>query len=351
MAAKLEEFLLENELKMQLKSNNLLPCYLLFGEEQYLIRNYVKNIISMAVTGYEEFNVDQFDGAVKVQNVYDSVTAFPMMSERKCVTLCDFPVDKAPNAEFEKLLVTVRDVPSTSVLVLWFETIEISPKKPGEKFSKLFKAIREAGGAICNINRKSQMEIIKILQTGAVKRKCHIDASVARYMTEVCSTDLNTLVNELEKLCAYVSAGGTITQRTVDEVCSRSTEASVYNVSKVLLRGNLSEAYKLLDDLLYMNTEPAYILNILSSAYVDMYRSFAANSAGKKAETIAKDFGYYNNAFRLSDAERNLRKFDEAKLTKALSLISDCDRSVKANKGDGRVLIEKLMAELVILAG
>ena len=94
-----------------------------------------------------------------------------MLASRRVVTLCDFPFDKAPVTETERLLTMINDMPSTTVFVMWYETVEINEKKPGEKFNKLFKAVNSAGGAVCYLGRRSDTEIFKILQSGAARRK------------------------------------------------------------------------------------------------------------------------------------------------------------------------------------
>lgn len=342
-------FLPEAELRTQIKSKQFAPCYVLFGEENYLIKRHLNSILS-AVDSFPEFNITQFDSAVKAQSVYDAVSSLPMMSDCKVVTLCDFPFDKVSAAEAEKIYSAIKDIPSSTVLVIWFETVEISAKKPGEKFSKLFKSVREVGGEVCYLGRKSTAEIIKLLQSGATRRHCHMDSSVARYMIETCSDDLNTLVNELEKLCFYVGENGNITNSIIEKVCSRSTESSVYNVSKAVLRGDLQDAYTILDDLFFMNTDAAYILTILASAYIDIYRAFAARSAGMRPENVAKDLGYYNTAFRLTDADRKLSRLSEKQIVASLKLLSECDKKIKSSRCDGRTLIEKALVELTLIA-
>lgn len=339
----------EIEIKNAIKSGCFAPCYLIFGEEHYLIKNYIKQFEN-AVDGFFEFNISHFDGSVKVQEVYDAVSSFPMMSSHRLVTLCDYPFDKAGANETEKLMKMLGDMPSATVFVMWYETVEINPKKPGDKFNKLIKAVREAGGEVCYLGRKSEAEIIKILQKGAAKRKCQIDNYTARYMIETCSDDLNTLVNELEKLCLYLGENGVITKETVDKVCSRSVEATVYNVSKAVLKCDLTGALKLLDDLFYMNTDPVLILTFLYSAYIDMYRVFAGRTKGMRPDAVGKEFGYGNTAFRLNDAEKNLRKFSEKQLIDSLNALRNCEKLLKGSRADSRTALEKVLVELVMTA-
>ncbi len=345
-----QDFLTEYDLKMQIKSKKYANVYCIFGDEHYMIKRYVKSIISSAVDDFADFNVTQFDGAVKVQEVYDAVMSFPMMSAYRVVSLCDYPFDKASVNEIEKVISLINDMPSTSILILWFETVEVNAKKVSDKFSKLFKAVSESGGVVCNIARKTEAEIIKLLQTGAAKRQCGLDISAARYMVQTCSGDLNTLINELEKLCFFVGEGGNITANEINKICSRSTEASVYNVSKAVLKGDLQGAYKILDDLLYMNTDPQFILMCLSSAYIDIYRAFAVRSTGRKPDSAAKELGYYNTAFRLTEGERQLSKLSENQLIESIKLLADCDKLMKSTRCDGRTLLEKAVVDLAMVA-
>ncbi len=339
----------ETELKNAIKSGCFKTCYLIFGEEHYLIRNYLHQMES-AVEGFPEFNINHFESGVKLQEAYDAASSFPMMSSHRLVTLCDYPFDKATANEAEKLIGMLNDLPSTTVFVMWYETVEINPKKPGEKFNKLIKAVKDAGGEVVYLGRKSEAEIIKILQRGAAKRKCQIDNYTAKYMLETCSDDLNTLVNELEKLCLYLGENGVITKDTVDKVCSRSVEAVVYNVSKTLLRGDLSGALKLLDDLFYMNTDPVLLLSILSSAYTDIYRVFAGRTKSMRPDAVAKEFGYGNTAFRLNDAERTVRRLSEKQIIDSLNTLIECERLIKGSRADSRTALEKALVELTMIA-
>ncbi len=339
----------EAEIKNAIKSGCFAPCYLIFGEEHYLIKNYISQIEN-AVDGFSEFNVNRFDSGVKVQEVYDAVSSFPMMSSRRVVTLCDYPFDKATASETEKLMSLFSDMPSTTVFVMWYETVEINPKKPGEKFNKLIKAVKSVGGEVCYLGRKTEAEIIKILQKGAAKRKCQLDNYTARYIIETCSDDLNTLVNELEKLCLYLGENGVITKEIVDKVCSRSVEAVVYNVSKTVLRGDLQGALKLLDDLFYMNTDPVLILTFLASAYIDIYRVFAGRTKGLRPNEVGSELNYGSLAFRLNDAEKNLRKFSEKQIVDSLNVLGECDKQLKGSRVDSRTALEKVLVELNLIA-
>ena len=82
------EYSSESDLKNLIKSG-LLKFAVIFGDEHFMIKRFISNIVSM-VEICSEFNISKFEGEAKMQSVYDAVTAFPMMSDKKVVILRDF---------------------------------------------------------------------------------------------------------------------------------------------------------------------------------------------------------------------------------------------------------------------
>jgi len=340
----------EMNLKSQIGKSNLYPIYFIFGDEQYLIKHYVKKIAEKTVKFNTDFNLNEFDSDISVQDIFNAANSLPFMSDKKCVSVCDLNIDKISSGEFEKLLNIVSNPSPSTCLILWFEVVEFNAKKLTEKSKKIMNAVEKSGGCIVNIERKSTSDLIHMLCDGATRRNCHLEPTTAKYMIESCSDDLSTLVNELEKLCAY-SKNGIITNKEVDEVCSRSVEVSVFNLSKALVAQNLNTAYKILDDLFFMHTEPVIILSILSSAYIDMYRAKVAVDSGLHVESVASDLGYNARmSFKLTNGERDSRRLSCHQLELSLCELLDCDKQLKSTKMDPRILLERLMAGLVYIS-
>lgn len=329
-----------------LKNKNFAPVMVFFGKEQYLIKNCIEKIKSAVVTDNEEFNLNSFEGNTSAQIIYDAVTSFPLLSPSKAVILADFPLEKASQGEFEKLLVAIGDMPPTTVFILRFETVEIDAKKPSQRAKKLFETVINADGKLFNFEPKSKMELVKVLQSGAAKRNCTIEKYTANYLIDNCSSDLNMLKNELEKLCGYVGSG-VIDKAAIDAVCTKTVEARIYDLAKAILRKDLKTAYSITDNLFFMKTKPLVILSNLSSAYVDLYRAYCAVREGKRVEEVANNFGYGARAFVLKNAEKSLSNLSERQLRDSLIKISECDFALKSSRVNPKILIETLMAELV----
>lgn len=336
----------EEALKRAVAGGNT-NVYILFGDDGYL-KNMYKNKISRAVCEPDDiFNYQKFDGDCDLQEVYDSVLQFPMMSDKKCVILTDYDFEKCGKSDFEKLCVILDETPDTCVFILLFDNMEIDHKK-NSKFKKLVTAAEKNNGVAALLNHRKPAELVKMLCDGAKKRGCSFENGAAAHLVEVAGEDINTLVSELEKLCAY--SKGEITKQTVEKVAVKTVESSVYNLSKQIIDCDMKAALNTIDELMFMRVEPIVILSTVSSYYVDMYRVFIGKSKGLALSQIADRFGYKGKEFVLERAANNLRKFDFNKFSLSFEALCKADKALKTFSSDSRTVLEQLAVNLGYIA-
>lgn len=335
----------EDELRRDISSKRFAPVYLIYGDDSYLKNHYKDTISQKASSGDPFFNLQKFTADADLQEVFDAVNQFPMMAERKSVVLSDFDFTQG---DFDRLLELVSNANDTCVLIVCFDTVEFDSKK-GNKEKKLISAVEKVGGKCAEINHRSITALVKMLSDGAKKRGCNFGEIACRHLIEISGTDLSTLKNELDKLCAYVG-NGDITKDTVDKIALKSVDASVYEYLKQILAGNVSSALTQLDDMFFMRIEPMIILSVTASSYVDIHRAYTANVKGTTKADIAADFKYPKNKLFLIDrAVQNLKKFNSAKLRLSLDAIAQADKSLKSFGADPRTILEQLTVKLVYI--
>lgn len=338
----------EEQVRKDISSKRFAPIYLIFGDDSYL-KNYYKDTLAKKTSdGDPFFNLQKFDGDIDLQEVFDAVNQFPMMAERKSVVLSDFDFEHCSKDDFDRLLKLISDANDTCVLIICFDTINFDAKK-GNKEKKIISAVQDVGGVCAEICHRSNNALIKMLSDAAKKRECNLGEIAARHLIEIVGTDLSTLKNELEKLCAYVN-GGEITKETVEKICVKSIDASVYDYVKQIFAGNISCALTMLDDMFFMRVEPIAILSVTASSYVDIYRAYTANLKGVGKSDIANDFKYPKNKLFLIDrASQNLKKFNSTKLRLSLNAIADADKLIKSFGADSKTVLEQLTVKLVYI--
>ena len=258
----------EAELKEQIKSGSFSNVYFIFGEENYLKEFYIKKFKSKLANGaFADFNFHQYDSKIAtIEDILQDAQTLPMMSDYTFILVCDYPLDKS-SEDVTALKEFFKDIPETCVLVFWYDNIEIDLKKSA-KWKSIETVFAKAGSSV-NLEKRTEGELAKLLVSFAKKRECTIDLNNARYLISLVGNDIQTLFNELEKICAF-SKSKEITKEEIDELAVKSLQARVYDLSKFILSSNSDGAYNVLNALFAQKEDPISILSVVSSYYVDM---------------------------------------------------------------------------------
>ena len=259
----------------------------------------------------------------------------------------DFDLKALKGAQREKLEAFLSDPPGTCSVVFWMDTVEVAPKQ-NKDWQGIIKLFAKSGAAV-RLSRRTSVELTRQLCASAKKRGGSLPLEAASYLVAYSGSDLNLLINELDKLCAY-AAGREITQRDIDAVCIKSVEATAFDMVKALLRGKYADAYGMLDALFAQKTEPVMIAGALISSYVDMYRAKAALASGERVEAVAQAFNYKGREFRLRYAAQDASRLTLAQLGTCLDILSEADEALKSTRAEKRLVLEEAMLRLQCVA-
>jgi len=341
----------EYHVKNDIKDGNIAPCYLIFGNDNYLKKQNAESIIAAVTPPDDVFNFQKFSGEVDLQEVFDAKEQLPLMADRKCVVLKDYEFEEVGKNDFDRLVSMVEERTEETVFILWFERIEFD-EKHSEKAKRLIAAVDKCGGRNILINHRQTGELVKMIISAVAKRGATIQNDVARYLIEYVSEDIETLQNEIEKLCAF-KKGGVIDKETVNKVCVKNIEQSVYELGAEILKSNVGGALKILDELLFLRIKPIAILSTITSVYTDMFRMYAAKNASVSINDIAKTFSYGNRTFLLEKAGKNLGFVSGKQLRLSLSELKRADMALKSFSGSDRIVLEELIVRLsyIIIKG
>lgn len=331
----------ETALKEKLKENPV-GVYLIYGEESYLKKTYIDKIVSKTVdSAFEDFNFHTFDGKDStLSDIYESAQAVPMMAETKCVLVKDFPLDTLDENGFEQLERVVEENPDDCALIFSFVAYE--PK--GAKWNKAIKLFEKQGYAV-KLDKKTSLELAKMLENGAKRRGKPFAKGVASYLITCVGSDLNTLLNETEKVCAYAQ-GEEVLKSDVDAVCIKSLDAKVFDMIKDLTAGRFDSAFRKLSLLFEQREDEFQILGALIAQYSDIYRAKAAVKSGNRAEVIAKYYNYAGKEFRLTNAARNGSSLSFEAIGECVDILLQADNTLKSSALDKRLVLEQTVVKL-----
>ena len=338
----------ELELKKQIQENKMSNCYLFYGSEDYLKQFYTKRICQKFVPeGTETFCLRKYDGKENtLDDVLEGAQSMPFMSDYCVVIAHDFPLDELDETDKEKLLAYLSDLPDTSITVFWMDSIEVSLKSA--KWKWIVDNFNKYATTI-NFAKPDTRELKKIICAYVKKQGCVIGDKAAMYLVEIVGDSLNTIFNEIEKLCNFVGQGNEITTEHIDATAVRSLEARVFDLSKLVLNHNPQGALELLHNLMLQKAEPIDIFGVILMSFVDVYRAKVATSGGESITYPAKFFDYKNKEFRLTNSSRYASKLSMEQLRECFNCFAEADQALKSTAQSGELILERLIVQLSLI--
>lgn len=330
-------------LKKQIKTGDFANLYVIYGEEDYLKSFYCKKITDKAVTGYEAFNLQRFDGTPDMAQLAAAVNNLPLMSHYKCVVLRDADPQGLRAGDWKELQGIIKSLPPECILIFHFDAVNPNPKKDA-RFKSLLTSVQKNGLAV-EVKTPPHRDILKFISKRAAANGCEIDDATADYLIESCGGGFNTIASEFDKVCSC-AGGGQIKREHIDAMVIRPMTSSIYDLAKAVVAGQLDKGMGIIDELFYKKEEPVIILSALSGAFCDLYRAKAAAISGVSETKVAADFNYRGREFRVRNAMRDCRGVSIGFLAKCLRLLMRADSSIKSTGADKRMVIEKLIIEI-----
>ena len=338
----------EDGLRKKLKTDAPHGVFCIFGEDTYLKDFYLKKLIDAAVDpALAAFNLRTFTRDEReLIDIYEAMDALPMMSAYQCVLVRDYPLGDIKKDDYEVFEQAVRNLPETTLLIFFFgdPEIEYNPRKP-DKYTKYFDLFNKYG-TLVNLSHRTESTIVKTLMGGAKERGTSIDADTAQYLIDRAGTDLQTLLNEFNKLCAYAD-GEPVTTEMIDECVQQSVEASVFDICHALLSQNADRAFEILHELMRRRIDAQTLVGGMAFNWIDLYRAKAALSADKRLTDYAEGFNYRKKpSSALQQTMADAKKCSRKQIITALDILADADAQLKSRSVNSALLLEETLVRL-----
>lgn len=324
------------------------PVYLIYGKETYYSGVCLERLLGKIVKkGTESFNYRKYDGqTLDMIAVHTECDSLPLMAQYKCILIQNPNLEKMGEKDFNILSDIIKDPNPTTVLILYVSAYDLNPSK-NARLRKLMDEIAKIG-IVADIKPKTQSELIKLIRQRCSREGCSMDQVAASILIDRCGMDMETLMQETDKLIAYRSQGE-ITRSDIELVTHKSLDASIYDLSRALLGNGRTRAFQILNDLFTNREEPSKILSFLSSAFIDLYRAKAGHNTGKTPDEIASLYNYGSRKFLVEKAFRDVPKYSMHQLRADLSILINTEIAIKTGRGDDRILIEEALAQILAL--
>ncbi len=341
----------ELSIKKHIGAGASASLYLVYGDESYLSTFYANNLASsVADTSGMSFDYYYFDSeTIDFQSFYEAAESIPVMSDKVCIFIKDFPFLKLSADELKQYMEYLPTLSPSTVAIFLLANTEVDVKQ-NQKWKTVLDVFDKNGVIFC-LSKRTENQVADLLVRSARKRNTTISRETAEYFISTVGNEMTVLLNEFDKLCAF-SGGNEITREMIDEISTRSVEASVFDLTTAINSGKSDRAYEILSELIKNKTEATLIIGTLAFGYVDIYRAKVASENRMNNREIVNAFSSYKGkTFRIDKAATGARNLSLKQTKELISAVSDADIRIKSFSVDNRIILEELIAKLLYIAG
>lgn len=341
----------EANIKKHIKDGNLSSLYFVYGDESYLASFYANSLASSITdTSGMSFNYYYFDSeTVNFDSVYEAAETLPVMSDRVCIFIKDFPFLKTNADELKQYTEYFERIPDTTTIIFLMANTEVDVKQ-NQKWKNILDTFNKNGVIFC-LSKRTDSQVADLLVRSAGKRNTSISRETAEYFISIVGNEMTVLLNEFDKLCAF-SGGKEISREMIDEISIKSVEASVFDLTTAINTGKNDRAFEILSELIKNKTEATIIIGTLAFGYVDIYRAKIAAANRMNTRDVVNAFGSYKGkTFRIDKAASSARNLTIEQTKELISAVSEADIKIKSFSVDNNVILEELLAKLLYIAG
>ncbi len=316
-----------DNLNDDLKSGQLKPVYLLYGEEEYLKEQYRDRLKAAVIPADDTVNFACFEGKdTEPGAIIDLAETMPFFADRRLILVEDSGFFKTAAPELADY---IRHMPDTACLV--FVESEV------DKRGKLYKAVNETGRVV-ECARQDEKTLLYWIAGQVQKEHKKIRESTARYLLEKVGTDMENLAQELQKLFAYALDETEITVADIDAVCTGQVTNKIFDMVEAVAKKQQNKALAYYEDLLALKEPPMRILFLLTRQYRQLLQVKEMMKEGYDRTQIAKSVGV--PSFAAGKYMDQCRQYSNRQIREILEDAAELEEAVKTGRLGDRMSVE-----------
>ncbi|MGM1046613.1 DNA polymerase III, delta subunit [Paenibacillus uliginis N3/975] len=327
------------------KQGEVSSVYLLYGSEKYQMNEFAALLESQLLTKEDkDFALIHMDlGEVPIQAVVEEAETVPFMVPRKLIFVRDTSLFTAgkDNSKIEhrvEALLEYLDNPADySVVVFMVQHEKLDERK------KVVKAVKKVGTALAFMPLGGD-ELLRWVDKQASIQNCSFGPGAAEALVRNAGTGLQTLAGEIDKLCLYAGAGGTVDEATVDHMVARSTEQNVFALVEDIANLRIDKALSIFYELLKQREEPIKIAALITRQFRIILQVKTLSKQSYSQQQIASQIGLHPYAVKI--AGEQARKFETSRLENILNHLGDLDYKMKTGGVDKVLGLELFLLRL-----
>lgn len=324
----------------QARAGQLLPVYVVAGEERLVRDEVVTEIRNAALDGgLAAFNEDKFTaGETDIEKIVTAALTVPMMAKRRFVLIRG--AERWDGAEasgpFDRLTeYAAAPVPSTCLVV-------VATKIDGRR--KLVLAARKQGYFVACDPLDARALVPWIVERTRLKGHA-IERELAELLAALAGPDLSSLDDAIERLSLYSGPGQPIDERAISECVARVRLADTWALVEAVGTRDLGRALRTLADAYDPRDRGLPLLGALAWSVRQLARYQAEVTAGAAPDLAAKRAGVFQ-PYRARELANKARAVPSKEVERWLLVVAETDLALKGSRRSPEAVLEDMVMRL-----
>lgn len=312
-----------------IKTGQFSRMYLLYGEEGYLRKQY-RDKLKEAIIGDDNMNYHYYEGKdIPIGEVIDQAETLPFFAEKRLIVLENSGYFKGGG----EALAAYLSSPADTAYFVFVET-------QVDKRNRLYKTVSSKG---CAVEFAVQDEAtLKKWILGMIKKENKkISGPALEFLLEKTGTDMENIRRETEKLFCYCLDKEVITEKDIDEICTRRIGNHIFDMVSAIADKKQKKALTLYYELLAQKEPPMRILFLIARLFNLLLQVKELGGKGYQNKAIGEKVGL--PGFIAGKYVTQASRFEKAKIREALEACVAAEEAVKTGKMNDNISVEMLI--------
>lgn len=306
--------------------------YLLYGAEQYLIRQYRDKLKKALVSEEDTMNFSAFSGSdINQKEIIDLAETLPFFAEKRMILIEDSGLFKKSAEELADYLASV---PETTCFVF--------VEKEVDKKTKMYKEVKKLGSAV-EFVRQTDETLCRWIEGRIKKNGKNITRNAYTLFIRKTGNDMENIDKELEKLLCYTLDREYIDVADVEAITTEQTENKIFDMVDAVAQHQQKKALELYYDLVALREAPMRILYLISNQFQRLMVVKSMTNQGFGNKDIASKAGCPEWAVKKYQSQ--CRAFTMEQLRQAIQDGVEYEEAVKTGRMNDQMAVELFIVE------
>ncbi len=309
-----------NSLKNDIACRQLVPVYLLHGEEGYYIDALLKEFEELMPVEERDFNMyTLYAPQTDADTVMDTCRRYPMMADFQLVILKEA---QSVGANFLNALKKYVEAPSPTTILV------IACRGAKAKSKDLTTAVKTGGGVIFESVKLNDRSIGAAIRDFIKEKGLNIEPKALAMLQDYVGNDLSRLYNEIDKLTVTLGRGAMVTPESIERNIGVSKDYNNFELINAISAHDDLKAFRIVE---YFSRDPknnptVVTGTVLFNYFANLLTAYYAPDKSERGMMAALGF---RSPYQLNDIRRGMGFYKPWQVIEIISAIRQFDCNIK----------------------